>query len=242
MAPWPRLPASGCRVVWTLAGASLHWSVPADRVTLPRRERGSVTRSSGWRQGMTSAAALTTGVTDQPVLGWSGGGQSWHVPLSGAKATESAPLGPSLAHQYDHRSHLLGGSGSMGVSGALSCTFSSRKPGSSPSFRSRPHHHALSCHQAPQPPAATTGRPAGALLPDGRSSRSEIGRGPRTTTHASRTAHGPRTTYRVRITDRADTTGRTGISAADAARRLGRRTPGPAGPGPRCQSGSRTGP
>jgi hypothetical protein len=49
----------------------------------------------------------------------------------------------SLAHQYDQDPHVPGGSGSMGGSGGLSCTFSSRKPGSSRVFRSRPHHDAL---------------------------------------------------------------------------------------------------
>jgi hypothetical protein len=70
---------------------------------------------------------------------------------SGSRRHKARPLGASLAHQYDHCSHLLGGSGSMGASGALSCTRCSRKPGSSQAFRSRPHHDTPSCHPGTTP-------------------------------------------------------------------------------------------
>jgi hypothetical protein len=83
--------------------------------------------------------------------------------LLGVRATQDAQS-LSLAHQYDQFSHLPGGSGPMGGSGALSCTECSRKPVSSPILGSRPHHDTPSSQQAPQSPAAARVRqPAGAL-------------------------------------------------------------------------------
>jgi hypothetical protein len=61
---------------------------PGDCVPLPRCGRGAVTQSclrrcDALRLAATraSAAALATGVTDQPRLRWSGGGQGWRAPL-----------------------------------------------------------------------------------------------------------------------------------------------------------------
>jgi hypothetical protein len=82
-------------------------------------------------------------------------------PHLGGQDARRRPVRLSLAHQYDHRSHLPGGFGPMGGSGGLPCTFSSRKPGSSQVSRSRPHQDTsqlppdttVTPHHAPARPA-----------------------------------------------------------------------------------------
>jgi hypothetical protein len=138
------------RLPWARAGPPLFSAVtnPDMRTRAPGRNHAGRNRSVTSRQPATSASrpdGFQTG--------------SW------GSGRHKAPPGLSLAHQYDQFSHLPGGFGPMGGSGALSCTKGSRKPGSSQIFRSRPHHDTPSSQQAPQPPAVARVRQPARALP-----------------------------------------------------------------------------